>query len=305
MSSNANADDGGNAQDNWNPEVLDAEDDAALAEATRSADSDTLAAVKEVMQETDAVLIRLDSTWWGNEAFGVWGEWFFVKPDSVSPSGKALFVDEGIKTSDAIGRVTSAARINNSRGGLNSKAARKIRRKAFNWHDNSEKPGPGTAPTDDRDSFKSESVPLSVIRFAVRYPESEDDVVVEVNGATHAGKMSEGAVQISGAKRDKYGQKLTLSGDTYNLLSSKGEDLSSEMSWDDTHCTYDGDDWVLDRTTEAVRQFVRTLTENGYKVSVAEEYAALLPVSGESGGSSGCDSDGEDDLPDDMAVFAN
>lgn len=298
MSSNANADDGGNVQDNFSPEVMGEDDNAALAEAVRKGDPDVLEAVKEVMQETDAVLVRLDSSWWGNEAFGVWGEWFFVKPDGVSPSGKALFVDEGIKTSDSVGRITSAQRINNSRGGLNSEAARKTRRKAFHWFDRSEKPGPGTAPTDERDSFKDASVPLSVIRYAVRFPESDSHTVVETNGATHAGKMSEGDVQISGAKRDKYGQKLTLTGDTYDLLSSKGEDLSGEMSWDDTHCTYDGDDWVLDRSSEAVREFVQVLTENGHKVSVDEKYAPLLPGGSESGGSSGCD-----DLPDDMAVF--
>lgn len=305
MSSNADANDGGNVQNNFSPEVLDEDDNAALAEAVRKGDPDVLEAVKEVMQETDAVLVRLDSTWWGNEAFGVWGEWFLVKPDGVSPSGKALFVDEGIKSSDAVGRVTSAKRINNSRGGLNSNAARKTRRKAFNWFDSSERPGPGTAPTDDRDSFKGESVPLSVIQYAVRFPESDAHTVVETNGATHSGKMSEGDVSISGAKRDKYGQKLTLTGDTYDLLSSNGENLSGEMSWDDTHCTYDGDDWVLDRSTEAVREFVSVLTDNGYKVSVDEQYAALLPSGAVSGGSSGCDSDGEDDLPDDMAVFAN
>lgn len=291
MSSNADADDGSNAQDNFNPGVLNDEDDAALAELVRSGDSDTLTAVKEIMQETDAVLIRLDSSWWGNEAFGVWGEWFFVKPDGVSPSGKALFVDEGVRTADAVGRILSAKRINNTVGGLTSEAARKTRRKAFDWFDNSRKPGPGMAPSDDRDSFKDVSVPLSVIQVAARYPESEDNVVVEVNGATHAGKMSDGAVQISGAKRDQYGQKLTLTGETYDLLSSNGEDLSGEMSWDDTHCTYDGDDWVLDRTADAVREFVNVLTENGYKVSVDKEFSDLLS--------------GSEDLPADMTVFAN
>jgi len=281
MSSNADANDGGNVQNNFSPEVMDADDDAALAEAVRRGDPDILAAVKEVMQETDAVLVRLDSTWWGNEAFGVWGEWFFVKPDSVSPSGKALFVDEGIKTSDAVGRVTSAKRINNSRGGLNSKAARKTRRKAFNWFDNSEKPGPGTAPTDDRDSFKGASVPLSVIQYAVRYPESADNVVVETNGATHAGKMSEGDVRVTGTKRDKYGEKFVLSGDTYDALSSKCDNLSDEMSWDNTHCTFDGDDWVCDRDSDAITEVVRVLTDNGYKVSIADDYAATFKRAGQ------------------------
>lgn len=301
MSSNANADDGGNVQNNFSPEVLSEDNDAALAESVRSADPGTLAAVKEVMQETDAVLVRLDSTWWGNEAFGVWGEWFFIKPDSVSPSGKALFVDEGIKTSDSVSRVTSAKRMNETRGGFNSKAARKTRRKAFDWFDDSAKPGPGMPPNDDRDSFKNESVPLSVVRYAVRFPESDAHTVVETNGATHFGKMSEGDVRISGSKRDQYGSKLTLTGDTYELLSSNGEDLGSEMSWNNTHCTYDGDEWVMDRTPESVSEFVRVLTDNGYKVSIDEDFSDLLSDGSVSGGSSGCDGD----LPDDMAVFDN
>jgi len=276
MSSNAKTTDGGNVQNNFSPEVLDEDDDAVLAEAIRKGDGDVLKAVRQVMQETDAVLIRLDSTWWGNEAFGVWGEWFFIKPDSVSPSGKALFVDEGIKTSDAIGRITRAKRINNRRGGLTSNAAWKIRRKAFNWFDSSEKPGPGTAPTDERDSFKGTSVPLSVIQYAVRYPESEDDLIIETNGATHAGKMSEGDIRVSGTKQTQYGPKFVLSGDTYDAFSSNGDNLSDEVEWERSYLTFDGDDWVCNKDSDAITHVVNVLTENGYKVSVDDKYAGIL-----------------------------
>jgi hypothetical protein len=282
MSSKSEANDGRKAQNNFTPEVLGDEDDAALAESIRSADPETLEAVKEVMQETDSVLVCLDSTWWGNEAFGVWGKWFFIKPDSVSPSGKALFVDEGIKTSDPIGRIKSANRMLESRGGYTPKASRKTKRKAFNWFDDSAKPGPGTLSVDEReDSFKGESIPLSVISYSVRFPESQDDLVVETNEATHSGKMSEGDVSVTGTKRDKYGEKFVLSGDTYDALSSNGDDLSSEMSWDDTHCTFDGDDWVCDADSDALTEVVRVLVNNGYKVSIADEYAATFKRAGQ------------------------
>lgn len=282
MSSKSQKSDGGAAQNNFSPEVLDPEDDAALAEAIRSADQETIDAVREVMTETDSVLVCLSSSWWGNEAFGVWGKWFFIKPDGVSPSGKALFVDEGIKTSDPIGRVKSAKRMLESRGGYTPKAARKTKAKAFDWFDDSAKPGPGTLSVDEReDSFKNESVPLSVVKYAVRFPESEDDLVVETNEATHAGKMSDGDVQVSSIKSTQYGAKFVLSGDTYEAFSSGGDNLSDEVDWDTAHLTFDGDGWVCDKDSNAISHVVRVLTQNGYKVSIAQECAADFKRAGQ------------------------
>lgn len=286
MSSHAAADDGGNVQDTFSPEVLDPEDDAALAEVTRMRSMERLDALKEVMQESDAVLVRLDSTWWGNEAFGVWGDYFLVKPDSVSPSGKALFVDEGVKMSEVVGKVTSAKNILNSVGGLNSEAARRIRRKATDWFDDSKKPGPGMPPTDERDSFRDASVPLSVIRCAVRYPESDGHLIMEDEveygaNAGREGKMSEGDIKVVGTKQSQYGTKFVLSGDTYKALSSKGDNLSDEVDWGKAHLTFDGDDWVCDCGSNAISHVIKVLVENGYSVAVDEEHAATVKRPGE------------------------
>lgn len=253
----------------FDPEVVTTE--AEVAESLRmSGGARDAGAVKEIMDTTDAVAVQLDSSWWGNEAFGHWSEWFLVKPDGVSPSGKALFVREGVVLREVVGKFTGAKRMAEGHNGYTSEAARRTRRKAFHWFDDSQKPGPGTLPTDERDSFKSESVPLSVIKTAFRLPESEGHAVFTDDGVRE-GKMSEGDIRVVGTKDTRYGAKVVLEGDTYSALSQDADNVLSETEWDDHHTTFDGDEWVSDAKKGALTKVINALNDAGYSVAVTED----------------------------------
>lgn len=270
MASNAKAD--GGKENGFNPDVVETEAD--LAESLRMPAARDADKVMEILSETESVAIKLQSSWWGNEAFGIWSEWFFVKPDGVSPSGKALFVDAGVTMSDAVGKLRAYESHMSSRGGVTSSGARKEKRKAFNWFDDSKKPGPGMLPTDERDSFKDGSCPLSVIETAVRVPESDDNPLF-VNGELTTGPMSAGDVRVTGTKRTKYGNKFVLKGDTYNALSRDGDNVSNAC-WDDAKASYDGDEWTMDTGGDALRAMAEALNDAGYTFAVDSEFASCL-----------------------------
>lgn len=268
MSSNAQTDGGG--ENSFEPTVVETE--AELAETIRQPYARDADMVQAILEATDAVAIKLQSSWWGNETFGIWSEWFLIHPDNVSPSGKALFVDDGIALNDALGKLRSYHRImNDDHTGYTSQAARRFKRKAFNWDDNSQLPGPGTLPTDERDSFSDESAPLSVIEVAVRLPEPQDDLVFPVNGATRRGKLSEGDIRFTGFKQTRYGPKAVLKGDTYNALSQERDNACDDV-WDEAHVGFDGDDWTCDVEGDAILTAIRALHDHGYSVAVAEEF---------------------------------
>lgn len=249
---------------------------AEIAETVRMPMARDADKIHTILSETDGVMVQFNSSWWGNEAFGVWGEWFFIHPDGVSPSGKALFVREGIKASDPVNKLRAYENIMSSKGGLTSKAARREKKKAFNWADDSRKLGPGMAPSDDRAYFDDGSCPISVLQTAFRLPESEDNLVFDSEGS-HEGAMSEGDVTVTKTVQTRYGQKLVLAGDTYGAFSNGGDNLADEVSWDDTHLTFDGDAWVCD--TDGVCYVIDCLVENGYTVAVDDSVKAIAEAS--------------------------
>lgn len=259
--------------DAFQPETVSTE--AEIAEAARTRDAE---AVKTACEMTEAVLIRLESSWWGKEAFGQWGEFWLIQPEFVSDNG-GLKVSKGVALSDVTGYVRSARSARETVGGLNSKAARKLERKVTDWFDTSEKPGPGMAPVDERDSFRDEWVPVSKIQVAVRTPPSEDNLLVGPDGAER-GQMDDADIRVTDTARTKYGEKFVLEGDTYEVLSSKGEDLGDEMDWGTAHATYDGGvgEWVCDAESDALSHVIGVLTDEGYTVAVADTYEGAAPT---------------------------
>lgn len=247
---------------------------AEIAESLRNPKGRHAGKVKQILEKTNSVAIKLKSGWNGNEAFGQWSEWFFVKPNGISDGG-ALFVSEGISLNEPVKKLTSAERVRKKRGGLTEKAARKMERKAMNWDDTSKPPGPGMPSSEERPYFKGVSTPLAWIEQAFRLPESEDDAVLTSDGE-RTGKMSEGDIRVTHKKATQYGTKLALEGDTYDILSSKGENLSDDIPWNPAQCGWDGDDWSCKADNEALLAVVKTLTEAGYTVTVAEKLKGYL-----------------------------
>lgn len=273
MSSEPKAD--GGEVEGFAPSVLETE--AEIAESLRMPAARNADKVMQVLEETNTVALKLESSWWGNEAFGVWSEWFFVKPDGVSPSGEALFVSKGIAMSDPVGKLRRAESRAESRNGWNSKAVSRAKRKALkNWEDDY-MVGPGGGDgMDDRDTFKDGSCPLSVIDAAFRLPEPENDLVFPANGDARRGNLSNGDIYITDTKRTKYGDKAVLSGDTYNALSSQGDNISDEVEFDAAHLSFDGDDWTCDAKGPALLTVIKALNDGGYSVALPESFEGML-----------------------------
>lgn len=271
--------------DGFEVEVVTTE--AEVAEATRSRRAN---AIHAILEETDCVAIRFPNAWWGNETFGHWTEWFFVHPDGVSPSGKALFVREGIPLSDAVNYWCRAESIvNDDHTGYTSKAARKFRRKAFNWFDDSARPGPGTLPTDDRNGFTDASCPLSVIETAIRTPADEDNTVFvpadvdnwDPRGHDREGAFEDADIDATEIRHTEYGEKVALHGDTYDAFKAAGvaDEITfhgADNRWEEAHHTFNGDCWVADRNA-FYWTVVPALLEAGFSVAVdADVHTACL-----------------------------
>lgn len=266
--SDAKAD--GGTENSFNPGVVTSE--AEVAEALRMPYARDADKVLEVLEATNAVAIKLESSWWGSETFGPWQEWFLVKPDGVSPSGEALFVSEGISLSDPVGKLKRAESRAEGHNGWSSKAVRRARKKALsNWDDDYMVGPGGGSGFDDRENFTDASAPLSVIETAFRTPEPEDDLVFPAHGEPRTGKMSEGDVRVVGLTRTQYGEKAELAGDTYSALSSEGDNLSDTV-WDDAHPAYNGDAWTCDSDGDSLLALIDAVNDAGYDVSVAESF---------------------------------
>ena len=252
-------------------DVTTVENEAEIAEIVRMPYARHAAEISEILSETGCHFIQFSNSWWGNETFGHWADSFFVVPNGISDSGKALFVRNGVVASEAIGKLSSAKSINRQRRegstGYTSEAARRFRRKAFNWNDDRKLPGPGMLPTDDRDSFKNGSCPLSVIDVAIRAPESGDHFIFE-NGEVSKGKLSDADIVVDSISQTHYGAKFVFAGDTYNAFKKDG--VSDELDWDECHATFNGDNWVAD--VEAIVTVAEALNEAGYSVGVDSRF---------------------------------
>lgn len=254
---------------NFNPSVV--ETPAEVAESVRMPSAKCAEEMLEILEETESVLIQLPSSWWGKEALGLWGEWFFIKPDETSEGG-ALFIDEGIKMNDPLRKLSSYESIMNSRGGLTSKAAHREKKKAFNWSDSRAKLGPGMPPSDERDYISDGSLPISVIDTAITAPANKNHLVFR-EGEVSRGALEEGDIRIDEMNRHpRFGWKFILKGDSYKVLSSKGENISDDVSFEKHHLTFNGNDWVMDAEGTAIFALATALNEKGYTLSVSEEF---------------------------------
>lgn len=266
--------------DGFNPEVMESEVD--IAESLRMPWARDADKVKEILEATGAVAIKFPSSWWGNEAFGVWQEWFLVHPDGISPSGKALFVDKGTSLRDPVRRLNRAVSRSESGNGWTSKAVRRARRKALKAWEDDYMVGPGGGEGfDERDAFKDASCPLSVIEKAIRMPEPSNDLVwaADEDDPRH-GKMSEGDVRVSRIKDTQYGPKFVLEGDTYKAFADCDDcdGLKSKIPWEDAHLTFDGDDWVCDAGGPPLSKIRYVLNNHGYTVAVDERFSDKFPA---------------------------
>lgn len=244
-----------------------AESEVDLAETLRMPLARNAAEVYEILDETDSVLITFNTSWWGNEAFGMWGDAFFVHVDGTSDGG-ALFVRDGVKANDPVRKLRAFESHMNSKGGVTSSGARREKRKAFDWFNTKKKPGPGMPSNDERDSFEDGSCPISVIEVAVRTPEDTDNLLfVPGEGATE-GCLSDADVEVSEFHRTRYGPKFVFKGDTYEVFSSGGADVGDEVSWDAAHLMWDDDAeaWMCDR--DAILMVAEAVMDAGFTLGV-------------------------------------
>ena len=98
-------------------------------------------------------------------------------------------------------------------------------------------------------------------------PKSQADIVVSPEWTTFEGDDTRrGTVYVALEKRDEYGVKVCLWGDTYEALAQDNHD-ALDGHWDDLHHTFDGENWVVDEVNGIV---VSKINEAGYDVKLAE-----------------------------------
>ena len=75
---------------------------------------------------------------------------------------------------------------------------------------------------------------------------------------------SKGELTLGSAHLTRYGKKLPITGDTYAAMKEDG--LSDELKWEDTHCTWNGNEWEIDANEEAVEALTEEANALGYDV---------------------------------------
>lgn len=94
-----------------------------------------------------------------------------------------------------------------------------------------------------------------------------DSSVVEA----HEADPREETVVFTGIKRDRYGEKLVIDFEPPWGNEAEHEAVKSTLNafpWEDAHCTFDGDDWVMD--PGYLPTAVDALTHDGHSVGITE-----------------------------------
>lgn len=103
--------------------------------------------------------------------------------------------------------------------------------------------------------------------FDAWIPKSKAEILVRPEWTTFEGDAPrKGTVYASLKKRDKYGTKVCLWGDTYEALSGDHAD-ALDGHWDDLHHTFDGQNWVVDEVNGIV---ISNITDAGYDLKISE-----------------------------------
>lgn len=96
-------------------------------------------------------------------------------------------------------------------------------------------------------------------------PKSKVTVVVEPEWEiTSPEGEVKGELVLGAPHQSQYGAKVGISGDTYEAF--KEDDLADSLPWEETHRSWDGDQWVIDATEQAISILEDQAVEMGYRV---------------------------------------
>lgn len=99
-------------------------------------------------------------------------------------------------------------------------------------------------------------------------PKSKTDVSVTPNWTTfEPDGEPNGEILVATERRNKYGIKVALWGDTREALAQDEKSLL-DGCWEELHATYDGLSWVVDEVNGIL---LSKLTAGGYRLQVSEE----------------------------------
>jgi len=100
-------------------------------------------------------------------------------------------------------------------------------------------------------------------------PTSKSLLEVEPQMVEYRRREPTGMIHIAGHQRTRYGDKVCLWGDTYDALSSDGDELLAD-AWDAYHATFDDTFgcWTVDKID---RVLIDHLVDAGYHLKVAGE----------------------------------
>ena len=96
-------------------------------------------------------------------------------------------------------------------------------------------------------------------------PKSQFETLVEPQWEpTTNPSDKKGTLRVGGVFKSQYGMKREITGDTYQAFKEDG--LADELPWEKTHATFNGDNWEIDSSKEALKLLREEAAEAGYMV---------------------------------------
>lgn len=245
------------------------ETEAEIAEVTRERRADI---IKHILDETEAILIMLESTWAGNEYLGDWYDMWFVHADFETE--KAIHITEGVNAMYPGSHLSRAAR------SASNKRTKREKKRAFDWE--------RARDDDDHCYLHDEFCPKSKIVNAIRTPKREDHFVF-ASGEQRTGTLDEADLRIRDTRmyESKTGyrdEKFVVEGETYEAF--KECRLSDALPFSDVtdedgtiiehgcYQTYDGENQLIGK--DGLGTFIEYANEAGFTVAVHADYAEYV-----------------------------
>lgn len=112
-------------------------------------------------------------------------------------------------------------------------------------------------------------IPAKHVNVRITHPGPEDTQIFEDGAAAESGRRTDATIQISKRTHTQFGPKLVVE----SPYEAKGgddmeQDGIKDLSWDDYHPSFDGENWTVD---DKPREVAERLSEMGWTVGVDQD----------------------------------
>ena len=256
----------------------DTDEDIALERSAR---------VLEVLQETGATLLKLQSSWHGNKFIGDWQELWLAHIDFKTD--KAVHMNEVIDAGYPM-RMVGKLREERGRSSPNERALERYEEAAFkNWENGKTETNSWGDP--NHLYTTDEYCPKAVIDTAISVPARDDHYVFTPDGVNRGG-FDDADLVVRKTVMHEYKsngvhqreEKFAIAGDNYEAFVSANlknvlpfmpvEDDDGEVIEQGTFHSYNGEYWVI--RMDGLETFVDYSTDAGFTVGVHNDYTEYL-----------------------------